>query len=130
MLANCPVLLVEDDPYVALDLSSTIEELDGRVVGPTRDIEEALQFLTSEPVGAAILDWHLPDGDASRVALSLSERQIPFVIHSTLDLPATEQERHSQVPVLIKPLQPRTVVARLIVEIRKGERQTGVPSAA
>lgn len=127
MLANCPVLLVEDDPYIALDLSSTIEELDGRVVGPTSDMGEALQLLTSQPVGAAILDWHLPDGDASQVAASLSERQIPFVIHSTLDLAPADQERHSQVPVLIKPLQPRTVLACLIVEIRKGERQSAVP---
>ena len=130
MLANCPVLLVEDDPYVALDLCSTIEEFDGRVVGPTRDAGEALELLTSESVGAAIVDWHLSDGNSSRVALLLCERNIPFVIHSTGNLSPADQDRHSDVPVLIKPLQPRTVLARLIVEIRKAERHPRIPTVS
>jgi len=129
MLAKCSILVVEDDPYIALDLSSAIEDLDGQVVGPTHDVGEALSLLNSQDVGAAIVDWHLPKGNAAPVASWLSNRQIPFVIHSTHDLESIDRERHPEVPLLRKPLQSRTVVARLLVEIRKCERgrSTQVP---
>ena len=129
MLGNLSVLLIEDDPYVALDLSSTIEGLDGSVVGPTRDAEEAIKLLASETIGAAIVDWRLLDGNVSRVMDLLSAHQIPFVIHSTASPPAGH-ELHSEVPVIIKPVMPRTVVARLVVEIRKDLRRLRPPSVS
>jgi DNA-binding response OmpR family regulator len=122
MLEKCPILVLEDDPYIALDLSSAIEELDGHVIGPASDADEALGLLNSRSVSAAIVDWHLPEGDASPVASWLSARRIPFVIHSTDDISSSLGDSHPDVPLLIKPLQPRTVVARLVVEIRKSAR--------
>lgn len=122
MLAKSSVLLVESDPYVALDLAATIEELDGRVVGPTADAIEALALLGREPVAAAIVEWHLSGHSAAPVVDSLAERNIPFVIHSTGQVDGFDRERHSAIPVLMKPLQPRTVVACLVVEIRKSRR--------
>lgn len=126
MLANHPILLVEDDPYVALDLASTIEGLEGSVVGPTRNAEEAMKLLASERIGAAIVDWRLLDGNVSRVIDLLSAGQIPFVIHSTAHPPAGDQ-LPSEVPVIIKPVLPRTVIARLVVEIRKDLRRARGP---
>jgi DNA-binding response OmpR family regulator len=123
VLAKSLILILEDEPYVALDLASAVEDLDGRVAGPARDIDEALQLLGSEPVVAAIIDWHLPSGCASPVARHLSERQIPFVIHSTADLAPLDREQHRDVPLLKKPLQPRTVIACLLVEMRKAARR-------
>ena len=123
MLAKSLILILEDEPYVALDLASTIEELDGRVAGPARDIDEAMHLLNSEPIAAAIIDWHLPSGSASPVAAHLSDRQIPFVIHSTAKLAPSDRERHPDVPLLQKPLRPRTVISCLVVEMRKAGRR-------
>ena len=125
MLAKSLILILEDEPYVALDLASAVESFDGRVAGPALDVDEALELLRSEPVAAAIIDWHLPSCSASPVASQLSERHIPFVIHSTADLLTADREQHPDVPFLKKPLQPRAVIACLLVEMRKAARRPG-----
>jgi DNA-binding response OmpR family regulator len=123
VFAKSLILIVGNDPYLALDLSSTVEDLDGQVAGPTDDIAEALQLLSSRQISAAIIDWHLPDGDASPLTCWLTERQVPFVIHTNGHLATPDRDRHPEVPILIKPLQPRVVLARLIREMRRNARR-------
>jgi DNA-binding response OmpR family regulator len=124
VLAKSLVLIVESDPYVALDLSASIEELGGRVAGPSSDVADALVVLASELVSGAILDWHLPHQTAAPVADWLADRKIPFIIHAAEGLSARDRDRHPTAPVLIKPLQSRTVLARLIIEMRQVQRET------
>lgn len=45
MLTDKPVLIVQDNIYLALDLAAVVEQLDGRVVGPAATIAEALALL-------------------------------------------------------------------------------------
>ena len=119
MLAQRSILIVEDDPYLALDLSMTVEDLDGRVIGPTRKLDEATAMLDSGPVAAAIVDCHVPDQDMRALADLLAERCIPFVLHATGHLSHPKWGTHGDVPVLIKPLQPRAVLAQLLIEMHK-----------
>ena len=45
MLGDKAVLIVEDNVYMALDLSQAVEELNGRVIGPVGTVAEALALI-------------------------------------------------------------------------------------
>jgi CheY-like chemotaxis protein len=119
MLSESPILIAEDNLYIALDLSNTIEDMDGRVVGPASTVAEALQLLEQHHVAAAILDCQLGDHDAAPLAHVLAQRRVPFVIHTATPVSATISALHPTVPVLLKPLQPQAVLTCLLDEIRR-----------
>ena len=119
MFSEAPILIVEDNLYLALDLSSAVEEMDGRVVGPASSVAEALALLMTHPVAAAIVDCQLGADDAAVLARHLAERRVPFVIHSVAPPPPQIGELHPGVPVLQKPVQPRALLTCLLDEIRK-----------
>jgi CheY-like chemotaxis protein len=121
MFSEAPVLIAEDNLYLALDLSIAVEEMDGRVIGPASSVAEALTLLAQHEVAAAIVDFQLIDHDATVLARQLAERRVPFVIHTANPLPPIIAELHPGVPVLLKPLQPHAVLTCLLDEMRKSE---------
>jgi len=121
MLKGLPVLIVENEPLIALDLSEAVRDQDGIVVGPVPTVAEALAILASRPVGAAILDAKLDDRDITPVAVRLIEQAVPFVIHSGTGLPSELAARYPDLPVVLKPMQPREVVATLEERLLGGD---------
>jgi len=119
MFAEKLVLIVEDNAFLAVDLSEAIEELEGRVVGPTDRVAEALDLLDSEAVAAAIVDVHLADLDMFMLTSKLTQLGVPFVLQAESDLPETVSFLHPDVPVLRKPVQPGAVLTCLLDEMRK-----------
>jgi DNA-binding NtrC family response regulator len=119
MLSEAPVLIAEDNLYLSLDLSSAVEEMNGRVIGPASSVTEALTLLARHEVAAAIIDFQLGDQDATVLARHLAERRVPFVIHTASSLPSSVAELHPDVPVLMKPLKPQAILTCLLDEIRK-----------
>jgi CheY-like chemotaxis protein len=119
MFSEAPVLIAEDNLYIALDLSNAIEDMDGKVVGPASTVAEALQLLEQHHVAAAILDCQLGEHDTASLARVLAQRGVPFVIHTATPVSATLATLHPDVPVLLKPLQPRAVLTCLLDEMRK-----------
>jgi CheY-like chemotaxis protein len=113
------VLIVEDNAFLALDLSEAIEELDGRVVGPTNHVAHALELLDSQKVAAAIVDGHLTDLNLVMLTCRLTQLGVPFVLQSENDLPQTIGFLHPEVPVLRKPIHPRAVLTCLLDEMCK-----------
>ncbi|MEO7503614.1 MAG: hypothetical protein ABIT69_00335 [Sphingomicrobium sp.] len=122
MFAAKPVLIVEDNAFVALDLSDAIEHLDGKVVGPTPLVSEALALLATHEVAAAIVDGHLPGQDILPLTRLLADRGVPFLLHTTCDIPASIAALHPSVPVLVKPQRPHLVLARLLAAIEESKR--------
>ena len=60
-----PVLLVEDELFVALDVQMTVEDAGLSVDGPYSSLAEALDAMERQPPGfylCAILDVRLRDG--------------------------------------------------------------------
>ena len=124
MFSEAPILIAEDNLYLSLDLSSAVEELSGRVVGPASSVAEALILLATKDIAAAIIDFQLGDQDAAILARQLAERRVPFVIHTAITLPTVVCDVHPQVPVLMKPVHPRAVLTCLLDEIRKHSGQS------
>ena len=108
------ILIVEDEPLVAMALIDQIERLDGRVVGPTRTVAQALAMLERQEIAAAILDANLADRDVTPVGLVLAERGVPFLIHSAVGIPAELARAFPSIRVIRKPAGPDVVAAHLL----------------
>ena len=61
MLLDKRILIVEDEPLIALDLESAIRVWQGLGVGPAHCLAYATRFASSEPLHGAILDLRLQD---------------------------------------------------------------------
>ena len=113
MLKHVSVLVAEDQSFIAMDLALAVEDAGGEVVGPAASCEEAMTFILTGIVGAAILDVDLVDGDCSALVEVLVDLRVPFIIHTAVDLPPALTTRFSGLVVQIKPCPPAILVARL-----------------
>lgn len=73
------VLVLEDDPIVAMDLSYQVADLGLEVCGPYHRSRDALDQIERDAPDFAILDFNLKKGRTSEtVAKRLSDLGIPF----------------------------------------------------
>jgi DNA-binding NtrC family response regulator len=120
MLNGLRVLVVEDDSAIAMDISELIERAEGEVVGPVGSLQEAKQTVKADQaIDAAVLDVNLRDGDITPVLESLLARRVGVVVYTgSAGLPSGVGERHPNIVVLQKPVQP----GRLVGEIQRACR--------
>jgi DNA-binding response OmpR family regulator len=83
-LSGAALLVVEDEPLVALDLRQNLESAGAYVFAATQ-LSHALQLAGHPDITAAVLDYRLADGDCTPICTLLSERGIPFVFYSGYD---------------------------------------------
>jgi DNA-binding NtrC family response regulator len=121
MMPGTPILIVEDEPYIALDLAMAVEDASGRVVGPVGSAKEALALLASAPVAGAILDVNLRDGDIVPVLDVLLERGIPLTIQTGVGVPADLRQRYPELFVHSKPVKATSLVEEIAALIDGAE---------
>jgi len=110
-LGGVRVLVVEDDPFLLMDLESTLVGAGAVVVGLCRTLEEALRCSDPADFSVAVLDFRLGAETASPVARRLVEQGVPFVFY-------TGQARHepslaewADCSIVEKPSSPRTLIS-------------------
>lgn len=81
-MADCRILVVEDETLIAMDIEAALQALGCEVVGPTGKLETALLLASGEELDAAILDVTIRGGKIYPVAERLLARGIPFVLAS------------------------------------------------
>ena len=104
------ILIVEDEPLVAMDLEAILAAEDCAVLGPAPSVARALALLEADPPDAAVLDANLSGDSVEAVADALVARGIPFAFatgYGREALPA----RHRAAPVLAKPFAPAALIA-------------------
>jgi DNA-binding response OmpR family regulator len=101
-LAGLSILVVEDEPLIALDIQTAFERAGARVL-VSKALQKALTFIEDDQVSAAILDRRLPDGDTSQLCERLQQRRIPFVIYSGF---SETEGAWQHVPHVSKPANP------------------------
>jgi len=117
MLNGLPILVVEDEPFLALNLVMAIEDNDGLAIGPVSTVAEAMALVDTQKIVAAILDANLLDRDVTPLALALIERLIPFVISTGTGLPEELARQYPDLPVIIKPARSTFVLATLLQQL-------------
>jgi DNA-binding response OmpR family regulator len=80
-LAGHTILVVEDEPLIALDIIEGFKAA-GALVHAARNLREGMRLADHPDLSAAVLDFDLKDGDGSALCERLNERQVPFVLHS------------------------------------------------
>lgn len=114
MAKRLSILIVEDEPIVALGLAFAVENAGADVVGPCSSAADALALLAAGSVDAAILDVNLCDRDITPVALALIDRAVPFVVQTGTALPLELASAFPDIPLVNKPVAPNAVVERLL----------------
>jgi len=103
MTTPCSILIVEDEPLIAMMLEDFLAELGHEVVGTCDSVEAALDHVAKGGFDVAIVDIQLKDGErAWPVADRLAEAGTPFVI-ATGGHVEEPPEQHADAPVLAKP---------------------------
>jgi len=70
------VLIVEDEPIIALNIRDILIELGYHPVGPAGSIADATRLARPMAIDAAILDISLPDGDSFALAATLMKKGV------------------------------------------------------
>jgi CheY-like chemotaxis protein len=113
LLGRVPILIVEDEPVIALELKVFVEDAGGKVIGPVGSAKAALELLEKEVVAAAILDVELSDGDVTPVALALSKLGIPMVFQSGVHIPADLRHQCPDVVHYKKPVSAELLLKKI-----------------
>jgi DNA-binding NtrC family response regulator len=102
-----------------MELEDTLRRRGCEVVGPAATLEEALRLAEAGRIDAAVLDVNLGDGDVTPVLESLRARKVGVVVYTgSAGLPSGVGDRHPDIVVLQKPVQP----GRLVGEIQRACR--------
>jgi CheY-like chemotaxis protein len=100
---NRCVLIVEDEPLIAMMLEDFLDSLGHKVAGTVETVADAVARVEQGGFDVAILDVHLKDREKVwPVADRLADGGVPFVLATGghIDPPP---ERHAGAPVLSKP---------------------------
>jgi CheY-like chemotaxis protein len=97
------ILIVEDEPLIAMMLEDFLESLGHAVVGTCESVEEAIERVDAGGFDLAIIDVQLKDGKhVWPVADRLAEGGTPFIIATGGHVEPPPQQ-HAAAPVLTKP---------------------------
>ncbi len=76
------VLLVENEPVIAMDLAAHLADHGLRVAGPFSRCGDALAWLVQGEPDCAVIDVFLQDGSGFEIARELRRRGTPYVFFS------------------------------------------------
>lgn len=114
------ILIVEDEPLIALDLEGMLLDADFEVVDIAGTIEKALVFIEMGKMDAVLLDANLKGVSSAPAATALAERGVPFLVLS--GYAADQQpEAFRAVSYLQKPASPFQIV-KLLNDILSGKQ--------
>ncbi|MGH6734870.1 MAG: HAMP domain-containing protein [Methyloceanibacter sp.] len=102
------ILVVEDEPLVAMNLTTSLAELGFNVVGPYSTLAKAAAAAVEMEVDAALLDVNLSGKAVYPIADILASKNVPFAFitgYGTEALP----RKYANAPVLQKPVDHETL---------------------
>lgn len=125
-LRDRTVLVLEDEPLIAMMTSGLIKELSGTVLGPFANTRAAEGALGAD-IDLAILDVNIAGDFAYPLADRLVERGVPVIFVTGYHIGAIEP-RFAGRPVLTKPVDRDELAVALIQGI--ADRPSGPPGGA
>ena len=107
------VLIIEDEPMIAMDLESIVEGLGHRVTGVARTHVEAVRAFDKQKPGLVLADIQLADGSSGLDAVNemLASFAVPVIFITAYPDRLLTGERPEPAFLITKPYQPDTVKA-------------------
>ena len=106
------VLVVEDEPLVAMEIETQLTAAGVAVVGPVGLADAAARLIETEPLDAALLDATLAGKPVDALADALEARSVPFAFCSGHD-PSALPEGFRDRPLLSKPFHAEDLLASI-----------------
>lgn len=109
----CRVLIIEDEPIIALDLESLVMELGHTVVASAATRDQAVRAALAHKPGLILADINLGDGGSGIDAVNdiLSSFEVPVIFITAYPEKLLTGERPEPTYLIAKPFLPETVQA-------------------
>jgi CheY-like chemotaxis protein len=109
------VLVVEDNPFVAMEMGDELTERGHRVAGSAASVPAALRLIDTLAgrIDAAVIDANLAGTPATPIAERLRQAHIPFVLATGYGRAELRRLGYDE-PVLSKPIAARDLVRALL----------------
>jgi DNA-directed RNA polymerase specialized sigma24 family protein len=107
------ILIIEDEPLIAMDLEQVVERLGHRVIGVARTRSEAIVCASGARPGLILADIQLADGSSGLDAVNdlLGTFEVPVIFITAYPERFLTGERPEPAFLLSKPYQPSSVSA-------------------
>lgn len=107
------IMIIEDEPLIAMDLEALVEGLGHNVTGVARTRDEAVKLATSRRPGLILADIQLADGSSGLDAVNdlLETFQVPVIFITAYPERFLTGERPEPAFLIAKPFQPANVSA-------------------
>ena len=112
ILSGQRILVVEDEPILALDIEAALLDAGAEVIGPAITLMVAQKLARQNGLSAAALDVRLGEENVYTVAYLLQTKEIPFVFH-TAHASSDLHDRWPGAPLVNKPSNPTVIVRAL-----------------
>ncbi|MBA8836460.1 response regulator [Rhizobium leguminosarum] len=123
-----PILILEDEPFIALDIETVLEGCGQRSFVTLSTGADAVSWLKENSPSAAIVDPRLSDGFCTPVARHLVDCDIPFIVYSGETESVSELEpAFAEGHLLMKPASPEQLVEAVETALNGsyGRRKSG-----
>jgi CheY-like chemotaxis protein len=107
-LAGKSILVIEDELLIAMSVESLLNDAGATTVTIASSVAQAQTALARGSYDAAVVDFHLPDGDASVLIEALSGKEIAVVV--TTGDSFVQPDLSKTVTVLRKPYSDRDLI--------------------
>jgi len=109
------VLIIEDEPIIALDIETMVEELGHRVTGVARTHREAIALVAKKRPGLVLADIQLADGSSGLEAVNeiLEAIEVPVIFITAYPERLLTGDRPEPAFLITKPFQPEAVKAAI-----------------
>ena len=124
-LSGKRVLIVEDEPLVAMDMEAELASLGLDVIGPVSTVASAARAIDETPLDAALLDANLHGEPVERIAEALTRKGVPFAFATGYGREALPVAFRGA-PVLAKPFDNQRLAAMLVRLLAPREEQSAV----
>lgn len=121
MLTGKRILIVEDEPLIALDLEACVKDRQAHKVDTVDCVPAALDIVSASRLDGIILDLMLKGVSARPLVEAIMTQGVPIVIHSA-SVETTSTQAWPTIPVVNKPSPPEEVVSMLEAVIRARAR--------
>jgi CheY-like chemotaxis protein len=107
------ILIIEDEPLIAMDLEALVEGLGHNVTGVARTRTEAVKLATTKRPGLILADIQLADGSSGLDAVNdlLKAFEVPVIFITAYPERFLTGERPEPAFLIAKPFQPANVSA-------------------
>ncbi|WGF90942.1 response regulator [Marinivivus vitaminiproducens] len=112
-LEGMRILVVEDDPVIAIDMEEILVRAGAEVIGPVSYLPKAFEVATHQVLSAAMLDVRLGDQSVEPAAQLLAARGIPIVFYTGQPLPFPLQRDWPRSTTLYKPATTDAIINAL-----------------